>query len=360
MVLADWHGRGRRRGLQAGGAPGRGAWRGLLVLGCLAPIGLAGCGGPNDNLAPVDWWHHLEGGELAAERPPPPGANLPYPKVFTVPAKPTPPSDAFRETVKGELVTDRDATERLAAHTPIDLNAVPPPPPKQAAAPASSTADTANATLPAADAPPPPAAQAAPAAPTLTIAGTPPDEADLPQIPAAPPGPPAFEDVPAAPPVPMPAVVQAAPAAPDEEVTTAPPAAADTTLQPSQKDDVDHRGKGDTAKSHGEVAGKKPAAPAPPGPEVVTVLFATGDATLQPSQKDALQDSVEHRGKGTIAIEGHGEAVSDTPGAQQQAVELGLKRASAIAAALGKKHVPADKMVLSATAFGRDAVVRDQ
>jgi outer membrane protein OmpA-like peptidoglycan-associated protein len=327
----------------------------------VASIGLAGCGGPNNNIAPVDWWHHLEGGELAAERPPPPGAELPYPKVFSVPAKPTAPSAAFRQTVQGELVTDRDTTERLAAHTPIDLSAVPPPPPKPAAAPASPAADTANATLPAADAPPPAATPAAPAAPPLTIAGAPPDEAALPQIPEAAPAPPAFEAVTAPTPVP---VTVAEPAAPGDEVTTAPSAAGNATPQPSQKDApqdaVDHRGKGAIAKGHGEAVGKPTVAPVAPGAGAITVLFATGDATLQVSQKDALQDAVEHRGKGVISIEGHGEAVADTPGAQQQAVELGLKRASAIAAALGKKHVPADKMLLSATAFGRDAVVRDQ
>ena len=310
MVLAGWHGRGGRRVLQAAGAPGRGAWRGLLVLGCLAPIGLGGCGGPNDNIAPVDWWHHLEGGELARERPPPPGAELPYPKVFTVPAKPTAPSAAFRQTVQGELVTDRDTTERMAAHTPIDLNAVPPPPPKPPAAPAAPSDDTANATLPAADAPPPPKAAAppAPAAPVLTMAGAPPDEASLPQVPDSPPPPPAFEEVaPPPPPAPLPTVARFV-----------------------------------------------------PGTGTAIVLFATGDATLNPSQNDALKDAIGHRGKGVIAIEGHGEAAGDTPGAQQQAVELGLRRAASIAAALGKMHVPADKMILSATAFGRDAVVRDQ
>jgi len=306
MVLVSWQGKGRRRVLQVESAPGRGAWRGLLALGCAAPVLLAGCSGPSDNIAPVDWWHHLQGGAIAAGRPPPPGAELPYPKVFSVPAKPTPPSDAFRQTVQGELVTDRDTTERLAARTPIALNAVPPPPPpKPAASPAPAGDETANATLPAADAPPAPAA--APAAPVLTMAGAPPDETGLPQIPDAPPSPPPFEAVAAAPPVPLPAV-----------------------------------------------------APAAPGAGALTILFATGDAALQPSQKDALQDAVEHRGKGTIAIEGHGEAAAETPGAQQQGVELGLKRASAIAAALGKMHVPADKIVLSATAFGRDAVVRDQ
>jgi len=294
-------------------------------------VGLAGCGPNNPVSSPVDWWHHLQGGEIAASRPPPPGADLPYPHVFTIPPKPTPPTAAFRQTVQTQLTQDRDITQRLAAHTPIDLNAVPPPPPppKPAAAAAGpgpgsdkGADDTANAILPAADAPPPsptaPTAQTAPSpAPDggpapgtpVTLAGAPPDEAALPDIPAAPPPPATFETVAAQP-----------------EPSPQPPA---------------------------------PPSTMPPGAH--RVLFATGDAKFNPSQKDVLEDIVVHRGKGVIAIEGHGEAKADTPDAQQAALDLGLKRAAAIAANLmADHHVPPDKILLGATAFGRDATVRDQ
>jgi outer membrane protein OmpA-like peptidoglycan-associated protein len=288
-----------------------------VVLAAAASCALAGCGPNNPVLAPVAWWHDLQGGEIAASRPPPPGADLPYPHVFTIPPKPQLPSDAFRQTVQTELAQDRDTTERLAARTPIDMADLPPPPPlRRAPAAPAPAADTANATLPAADAPAPKQAATAPAAAPdggpapgtpLAMAGAPPDQSALPAIPAAPPSPPDFEH------------------------SEAPPAA--------------------------------PVLPVPPPPVLpgsVRVLFATGNATLAPSQRVTLRDIAQQRGKGAIAVEGHGEASADAPGAQQQAVGLGLQRAAAIAAALTQLHVPADRIVLSATAFGRDASVKVQ
>jgi outer membrane protein OmpA-like peptidoglycan-associated protein len=284
----------------------------VAVLGCV-PF-LAGCGGgENPVLTPVGWWHDLQGGEIAATRPPPPGADLPYPHLGTIPPKPTPPTESFRKTVQAELTQDRDSTERLAARTPIDLAVVPPPVPKPPVAPAPG-GETANATLPAADAPPPKAPAAVTVAPDggpapgtpLTFVGAPPDAANLPDIPAAPPPPPSFVAVPAQPaPARLPAVL---------------PAPASVT------------------------AGTR-------------VLFATQDATLAPSQMAAVRDIVERRGKATLAVEGHGEAAADTPGAQQAALELGLKRAQAIADALTKQHVPPANILLSATSFGRDATI---
>jgi outer membrane protein OmpA-like peptidoglycan-associated protein len=278
---------------------------------------LAGCGGGgNPVLTPVGWWHDLQGGEIAATRPPPPGADLPYPHLGSIPPKPTPPTASFRQTVQAELTQDRDNTERLAARTPIDLSVVPPPvakPPPPSAAPAG---ETANATLPAADAPPRPAPKAPPETATapdggpppgtpLTFAGAPPDAANLPEIPAAPPPPPSFVAVPA----------QPAPAAPPVALP-----------------------------AHNTAAG-------------ALVLFATQDATLVPSQMPTVRDMVARRGKATLAVEGHGEAAADTPGAQQAALELGLKRAQAIAVALTQQHVPPSDILLGATAFGRDATI---
>jgi outer membrane protein OmpA-like peptidoglycan-associated protein len=259
---------------------------------------------------PVGWWHDLVGGEIAKNRPPPPGADLPYPHLGTIPKKPTLPSASFRETVQTRLTEQRDDTERLAARTPIILPAqtVPPPPPKQAGPP---PAETANASLPGADAPPPkaapPPAAGGPTPGTVIIAGTPLGIADGPPIPDAPPPPPTFEGVPAEP-------------AP----TPSPPLPAHTPL-----------------KLAGDV-----------------VLFAPGDATLDPSQTETLKDVAERRAHGQVAIEGHGETKADSPGAQADALALGVKRAQAIADKLAALNVPKDKMQLSATAFGRDAAVR--
>jgi OmpA family len=299
-------GRDEKGWLQGGRAL---VWRASAAL--LMAFGLAACAhDPWDT--PVDWWHQMVGGQIAKERPPPPGANDPYPYLGTIPKKPVVPSASFRETVQTRLTELRDDTERLAARTPIVLPAqtVPPPPPKPNGPPPP---ETANASLPGADAPPPkaatpPSTDGGPAGgPAVIIAGTPLGIADGPPIPDAPPPPPTFEGVPA---VPAP--------------TPPPPLPAHTPL-----------------KLAGDV-----------------VLFAPGDATLDPSQTETLKDVADRRAHGQIAIEGHGETKADSPGAQADALALGLKRAQAIANKLAALDVPTDKMQLSATAFGRDAAVR--
>jgi outer membrane protein OmpA-like peptidoglycan-associated protein len=106
-------------------------------------------------------------------------------------------------------------------------------------------------------------------------------------------------------------------------------------------------------------------APTPPPPLPVIfppasagqVLFATGSATLDPSQNETLRHAIATRGKGHIAIDGHGETQSDAPAGQEAALTLGLQRALTIATRLEKFGVPADALRLSATAFGRGATV---
>jgi outer membrane protein OmpA-like peptidoglycan-associated protein len=282
---------------------------------------MSGCG-HNGFQTPADWWHDLEGGEVAATRPPPPGADLPYPKLGTIPPKPVLPTRSFRDTVETQLAQQRDDTQRQAARHPIEMPDVPPPPPVAgqpgvgqpgaagAAGADAASSTTANATLPGADAPPakPAAAPAAPApgvAPGLAVAGAPADAPGL-VVPDAPPAPASFEGVPALPaPTPLPPV---------------PPHAL-------------------------------------PAPGTGQVLFATGSAELDSSQTETLKGPMAKRGNGSIAIEGHGDAASDSPSGQEAALRLGLQRAQAIAAKYEKMGVPGDALVLSATAFGRGASV---
>jgi outer membrane protein OmpA-like peptidoglycan-associated protein len=303
------------RAHQPGAAPVGQASRARLSP-LLAALFLSACSGENPVATPVGWWHNLQGGAIASNRPPPPGADLPYPKLGTIPAKPVLPSASVRQTLQTQLSAQRDDTERLAARTPIDTSAIPPPQPaKPARSPTAPTAPAdpaaegaASATMSAADAPPPPPAASAPAPAPLHIVGAPIDEPNLPAIPDAPPDGPKFTAIPT----------------------------------------------GTAASS------KAPTPPAhvQPPPKGTIVLFATNGATLPPSQMPTIHDLVNTRGKGTLAIEGHGEAIADTPGAQQSALELGVQRAQSIAAAFGKLHVPPEKITLGATAFGRDAAVR--
>ena len=284
---------------------------------------LTGCSDPLSG--PVDLYHDLEGGEIAAQRPPPPGAGLPYPKLGTVPAKPALPDPAYRNGLQAQLQAERDRTERLAADAPVAALVPPPPPPPPALPPpdpvslpdvpaAPGQATTAAATLDTAEAPRAKPADLQAAAPIdfgpapgakLTITGAPVAMEGVPDLPAAPPPPATFEGVPAEP-VPTPHVLPAG------------------------------------------LAGS---------PAGTQVFFADNSAVLPVSQNQALRDFLSHRRHQTIVITGLGEAASDTPDGQATAVALGLKRAQAVAYALSALHVPQGAMRVGANAFGRGAVL---
>jgi outer membrane protein OmpA-like peptidoglycan-associated protein len=275
---------------------------------------LVGCADPLAK--PIDLYHGLEGGEIAAERPPPPGAGLPYPHVGLVPAKPVLTSAGFRTALQTELAAERDQKELLAADLPQEK--VPPPPNAGAAAPPaaepvpapSDESAATNATIPAADAPPPatPAASTAmPAAPQdagLQIIGTSEEYKTLPLVPDGPPAPASVEGGPPAPYTP-----------------------------PSLPQPV----------------------PLPPGK---FVYFANGSAVLTASQTETLNTINGQRGRKAIDVIGLGEAGSDTPLGQEAAIDLALRRARAVADAFLALHVPRDALHLSARAYGRGALIQ--
>jgi len=290
------------------------------LIGCVL---LAGCGSDPMN-TPLDLFHDLEGGQIAAERPPPPGVGQPYPHIGTVPAKPVMPDPAFRNALRNELTAERDRREILAADTPIEKITPPPPPAPPAPVPAAPSPaagapaaapdaeeTTANAVLPGAEAPPPPAKPATPAPPpappkdaALQLVGDPIDTPGLPLVPDAPPAPATFEGV---------------PAEPAPTVSTMP-------------------------------------RPLPP-PDGTRVFFPTGAATLPPSQMQTLKDVVSHRKAQTIEITGLGDAESDTPEGQEAAIDLALQRARAVADAFSALHVPQASLRIAARPYGRGAVV---
>lgn len=283
------------------------------VLACLL---LAGCGtaGPLDT--PVAWFHDLEGGAIAEQRPPPPGVGLPYPKLVTVPPAPTLPAAAYRDSLEEQLAAQRDRTQRIAARAPVQAPDLGPPPPGATAKPApaptpppDAAAPAAQASLPMADAKPaaalPPAA-APPADPPVVIAGTIADDPGA-KMPAAPPPPATFENVAA------------------EPLPTPPP----------------------------PVPARLPAALR--GTEI---LFLPGETVLRQSQMETLKFIAATRKKQHLAITGLGEAVSDSPDGQAAAIDLGLKRAAAVAEGFASLHVPPGDIALSAYAFGRGATVK--
>jgi hypothetical protein len=147
---------------------------------------LAGCASIPSSINPVSWWHDLQGGAVAQDRPPPPGATDPYPNLASVPSKPEQSDPKARAAVADALVADRANAQYAAAQAPL------PDPSSRAASPQlfgvgtaappapAASAGAASATLEAATAPPPAAATAGP-----TPAGQPLAPAAAPARPAA-------------------------------------------------------------------------------------------------------------------------------------------------------------------------------
>ncbi len=80
---------------------------------------LQGCASFPGSMNPVNWWHDLQGGKIAEQRPPPPGADEPYPNLATVPPKPAPPDAATLANIASALIADRTNAQHIAAAAPI-------------------------------------------------------------------------------------------------------------------------------------------------------------------------------------------------------------------------------------------------
>ena len=267
--------------------------------------GLPGCSGRTPIDAGVDLYHGLEGGAIAQQRPPPPGADAPYPDLATVPKRPGAPDVAAQQRIADQLAGQRDAATNAAASSP--LTPLPPAPatPKPPATPdpnANRVVVDAAAPPPAPPAPASPAAaegiDSVPAVPASVTSGP------LPTLAAAPPAPAVGLGVVLQPPVP------AAPAVPLQAAST--------------------------------VAATS-----------VSITFTPGSATLPPSAPLNLRRfALAHKGV-TVTVVGRGEAVLPTLDSQARALDLGLRRAQAIAAALSSAGVAAANLHLQAQAAGR-------
>ena len=299
---------------------------------------VSGCGSVPATINPVTWWHALQGGQIAEQRPPPPGATDPYPNLASVPGRPAPLDPNIRKAVDQGLIADRANAQHEAAAAPIAD-----PPPRTASAglsgatnplvpPVAPTKTAASAdappgpsaTLAAANAPPvpdssvpPPAVRArhapADAAPLGQLAeGSTAQMGALPTLPASPPAP---ADLPGASPLPPPI-----------KPPSPPPAAT----------------------------------PLPPGS--IAVPFAPTAATLAPDGAAAVHATAVQwsnaGAKAGVVIIGYGDAASSDPAIQANALTLALLRARAIAKALVAEGLPAGAMVTDAQAEGRGAAVR--
>ena len=125
---------GARNGVQAGipdaggqgvGAPGGStsvAGGTIAVAACLltALLALGGCSSQSwSSINPINWWHNLEGGAIAQQRPPPPGADQPNPNLASVPPKPEEPDRAALQNIADALIADRTNAQHMAAAAPL-------------------------------------------------------------------------------------------------------------------------------------------------------------------------------------------------------------------------------------------------
>ena len=294
---------------------------------------LTGCGSVPASINPVDWWHDLQGGKIAEQRPPPPGATDPYPNLSTVPVRPAFIDPDTRNRITEGLVADRANAQYEQAQAPLaDPGAAgntPPPlptkPPATTATPTAATSDppAASASLAAASAPParpaapiPPVEAPVPAGPVSTIALLPPTArgetasgAALPPLPQGPPLRPSLPGFPAA---------AGAPVAVDRMPAATP------------------------AQSGGEVP----------------IAFTRGSARLDATGIASLRSLLARRGAAVIVVVGRGEVASPTPEAQYAALVLALLRAQAMVAALTQAGAPPAAMIVDAQVAGRGAAAR--
>ena len=294
---------------------------------------------------PVDWWHQLQGGVIADERPPPPGIDQPFPNFAAIPPKPTPTPAATRNALSAQLAGQRDRTDRLAVQDPVAP--VPPPgapgtagaltaalaQPTPAPPPASATAP--KPATPPASTPPPDTSASAPMA-SIQAADAPPPLRPPPP-PVAPPAPPALQQAAAAtPPPPHPAPGAPLPTGPVPPLPTAPPALPVLAGIPA--------------------ATTAPATPRP-APQV-SADFLLGSAVLRPESDAALRQLAALRAGGQVEVLGGGDAPSAAPAAQAAALSLAWRRARAIADVLAAAGTPPAAMHIDAAALARGGIAR--
>ncbi len=259
---------------------------------------------------PIDWWHQLEGGQIADQRPPPPGVDDPYPNLASVPERPTPTDPATRRALAGRLAAERDATHLQNAQDPLVLpiaTAAPTAkkaPSRPAAPPPAPNPDVSTATFD--------AAAAKPASPAKAAADEP---ADI--MPAGKEGSPVvFGSVVSGP-------IPAIPAAP-------PPIPALPGLP---------------ASTYAEAAPRpRPAA---------EITFPRDSAILSRSDDAALQALADRRAGGPIAVTAGGDGAGAGPAKQAAALDLALRRIQAIGSRLIAAGVPASQLHENAHADGR-------
>jgi hypothetical protein len=371
---------------------------GLLLL-------LGGCSDVPNPINPVSWWHDLEGGAIAQDRPPPPNPNAPFPKIANQPTRPAGMPDWEWAQLSAALAAQRAQAQTYAAQNPIPtLPQAPgqpaavarkptPPPAPTPAPPAATPADAGQSAATAAEiarlaaAPGPagsqtPAPSAAAVATATANAGNTSTSALTFQGPSAPPPSSGPQSVPiresaatpgspnpggpvagtkisyfdsnnglsipgALSPVEQPDEAHPPPVPSSVPVPPAVPGFAISTIPSTYVAPVPLP----------EPAPYVPPAPLP-GVGPVPIKFAPHSAVLTPPMQRALLNLAEARGAARIAVTGFGDAATDSIGAQAAAMPLALERTRAMVVQLMAYGLPPTTIDARALALGSGGLAR--
>jgi len=350
----------------------------LAALGGVALLLLAGCSRVPPPINPVSWWHGLEGGEIAADRPPPPGDKQPYPMLAAAPTRPAGMPDWEWKKLTETLAAQRATAQGYATANPVPTlpagtrPAVPAPvqAPDAAGTPIGASDDFA-ALSPSRSV----AVAGAPAATGNTAANSASDPLAAMNFDAATPKPRASAPRTTALPG---ATTGAAPAdngffAPTNEPSIpgalSPAAQADEAMLPALPGSLPLApsvpGFGVPQTPRVVVAAAPPPQPAPyvpppPLPKVAPVMvgFAPGSAIITVPMDNALKALAHQRKTAHIEATGYGGAKTDAISVQAAAMPLAIERARAITVRLLASGVKRDQIRTEARATGTGGLAR--
>jgi outer membrane protein OmpA-like peptidoglycan-associated protein len=150
MLLADSEGKARKARVQPVPKAGWGS-KSMALAGLCFTLIVSACSDVPNRVNPVSWWHSMEGGAIAQDRPPPPKDTDPYPNLADAPQKPAGMPDWEWQAMSTTLAQQRAQAKGYAAANPIPT--LPKAPPVAAAPPApvapavpATTAATATTT----------------------------------------------------------------------------------------------------------------------------------------------------------------------------------------------------------------------
>lgn len=294
---------------------------------------LAACGHRDAVDTVGNWYNQYQGGEIAKQRPPAPGAHGDYPRVGLTPRTSVDlPSAQARQALTARMTLQRNLSQHVVvADGPLTIAAPPPPPPKPRPATdenGSSMSVTAPGQTPPAtptatpNAPAKPAGTDKPVSPSKASEAKPAPEAALPEVTRF--APPPIK------PGELPQIGDLPPVAPSFPGFAIPRDAELPDIAPPAYD---------LTEPHGTL-----------------IRFNQASDQMASGQDGVIGKVLGARGPhDMIFIKGFGEITSFQPAEQVLGIKLGLLRARALAQTLILRGVPASDIRISAGALGRGA-----